>query len=384
MTITRYAVRRWDGELVDPRDIEEACRVSYLLDGNLPGVLTALVREAATNPVRFFRALSMLGGLSRSSDGLRAAAYLAEACVLKQRCKADGISHLHAHFGTNSAAVAMLSKVLGGPGYSFTAHGPDEFSIAQNQRYDMKLAHAEFAVAISHFARMQLIRWGGPQHRHKIRVARCGLELAEFTPSPVPRDANELVCVGRLCPQKGQTLIPEAIAPIVRDYPDLKVVLIGDGESRAEIEAEIARLGIADNIELTGWMANRDVIDRLKDARALLLPSFAEGLPIVIMEAMALGRPVISTFIAGIPELLDSRTGWIVPASSTEDLRAAITSVMDSSPNELTAKGREGRRRIEERHDVDALAATLDELFRDAAEGTATVTRDAAERAAFA
>ncbi|MEM1381592.1 MAG: glycosyltransferase family 4 protein [Pseudomonadota bacterium] len=362
LTVKRYAIRHWDGELVDQRDIDEEQRVSYLLEGNAAGVARAFISEAISNFGPFLTAVRTLPKLASSAGGIKVLAYLAEAALLRQKCRADGVTHLHAHFGTNAAAVAMLCRLLGGPTYSFTAHGPDEFAIAEQQRYDLKIEHASFAIAITHFARMQLIRWGGPQYRDKIHVARCGLDLSEFEPSPVPEDANELICVGRLCPQKGQSLIPEAVAPVVRDHPDTKIVLIGDGESRPEIEAEIARLGLENNIELTGWMANKDVIERLKKARGLLLPSFAEGLPIVIMEAMALGRPVISTYIAGIPELLDAETGWIVPASSTEDLRDAMRGMMAATPEELTQLGAEGRRRIVAHHDIDGLAEAIARL----------------------
>lgn len=367
LEVRRFAVRRWDQELVDPRDIAEQERTEYLLSGNKAGVLKALGKELSANPGGVARALDAARELASSGGGfVRPFAYLAEAALLKQRCKAEGVTHLHSHFGTNACAVAMLSRLMGGPSYSFTAHGPDEFADAPRMRFDLKVGHAAFAVAITHYARMQLIRWGGAQHRDKIVVGRCGLELSEFTPSPVPETARSLVCVGRLCPQKGQALIPEAVAPLVERHTNLHVLLIGDGESRAEIEAEVKRYGLEKHVELVGWMANKEVIETLKGARALLLPSFAEGLPIVIMEALALGRPAISTYIAGIPELLDSECGWIFPASSVGDLRFAIDEAMQLSPAELTAKGMVGRRRIEARHDVDGLAELLHRQFAEA------------------
>jgi glycosyltransferase involved in cell wall biosynthesis len=365
--VARFAVRRWDEELVDPRDRSEAERTEYLLSGNKAALLKATAREKLSNFGGWLKACRAALTLARAQgDIVRPLAYLAEAALFKQRAAAKGISHVHTHFATNATAVAMLSRIMGGPSYSFTAHGPDEFDNARLFAFDLKLQHAAFAIAITHFARMQLIRWGGHQHRDKIHVARCGLELSEFLPSPPPPESTRLVCVGRLCPQKGQTLIPEAIAPLVRDFPELEVVLIGDGESRSEIESEVARLGLEKHLTLKGWMANKQVLEEVRQARALLLPSFAEGLPIVIMEAMALGRPVISTYIAGIPELLDEDCGAIIPPSSTEDLRAAIRRIMATGPGKLAALGREGRRRIEERHDIDKLAAALEGHFAEA------------------
>ncbi|MEO1656895.1 MAG: glycosyltransferase family 4 protein [Pseudomonadota bacterium] len=368
--IKRFSVRRWEQDLVDPRDIAERDKTEYVLSGNAPQVIRSFLKELVTNPVGIGRAIAPLRGLMKGTgEVIRPLAYLLEAAHLKQRCAAQEIRHLHCHFGSNAPAVAMLTRVLGGPSYSFTAHGPDEFVAPEQNRFDLKMRHAAFAIAITHYARMQIIRWAGIEHRDKVHVAHCGLDLTEFVPTDVPANAQELICVGRLCPQKGQTLIPEAIAPLVGEFPDLKVVLIGEGETRPLIESEIKRLGLENNIELTGWMANKEVLERLKKGRALLLPSFAEGLPIVIMESLALGRPAISTYIAGIPELLDRECGWIIPASSVEDLRKAIRDVMMSSPIQLTRLGREGRRRIEEGHTIEQLAEQLHIQFESALTG---------------
>lgn len=361
IAVKRYAVRHWDTPLIDPLDVEEQSRTHYLLTGNKMGLLKAVLSQLPKGLVHAFPAWRQI---AKGTDGVvRALAYLAEAAYLRQQTEKDGITHLHVHFGTNATAVAMLCKLMGGPSYSFTAHGPDEFVNPAALRFDLKLDHAAFAVAITHYARMQLIRWGGPENRHKVHVARCGLHLEEFEPLTEYGADKTLVCVGRLCPQKAQVLIPEAVAPLVEKHPDLKIILIGDGESREEVEAEITRLGLEAHFELAGWMENRLVREQLAKSRALLLPSFAEGLPIVIMESMALKRPAISTFIAGIPELLDQAAGWIVPPSAVGELRIAIEDALSATPEKLTAMGLEARRRIEEHHDIDKLAATLEGLF---------------------
>ncbi|MEM6649630.1 MAG: glycosyltransferase family 4 protein [Pseudomonadota bacterium] len=367
VAVKRYAIRRWAEALVDPLDIAEQEKVTYLLSGQTKALAQALPKEIMIKPAGVGKALPAWGKIAKTTPGLlRPAAYLAEAAALRHQTEKDGIRHLHVHFGTNAAAVAMLCRLMGGPSYSFTAHGPDEFTNPEALRFDLKVQHAAFAVAISHYARMQLIRWGGIAHRDKIRVARCGLYLPDFQPVSDSCHTKTFICVGRLCPQKGQALIPEAIAPLVAEHPSLKILLVGDGESRPEIEAEIARLGLEKHIELLGWMENIKVRELISECRGLLLPSFAEGLPIVIMEAMALKRPAISTYIAGIPELLDRDCGWIVPPSSVEDLRAALRDALDASPRRLVDMGQEARRRIEARHDVDGLAATLEGLFEKA------------------
>ena len=369
--VTRYAVRVWDTPLVDPGDVREREATRYLLTGNAAGLAKALATETARNPGGVARAQAALAKIAKGVEGrvVRPAAYLMQAAELKQRAAADGVTHVHCHFGTNATAVAMLSRLMGGPSYSFTAHGPDEFTNPEALRFDLKIEHAAFAVAISHFAKMNLLRWGGLRHRDKIHVVRCGIDPDEFAPAGEAGGSTEFVCVGRLCPQKGQTLIPEAAAGLVADHPDLRVTLVGDGETRGQVEAEIARYGLEDRFELTGWLAGADVRARLAKARALLLPSFAEGLPIVIMEAMAMKRPVISTYIAGIPELLDETCGWIVPAGSASLVAEAMRACLDASPDALGAMGEEGRARVQAHHDVAEQAKRLAALFAEASGG---------------
>ncbi|MEM0944364.1 MAG: glycosyltransferase, partial [Pseudomonadota bacterium] len=248
VTVQRYAVRRWDQELVDPRDRDEQGRTFYLLSGRAPALILSFIAELFANPRGVLGAARLTLRLIGNAGGgvVRHLAYLMEAASLKRRARRDGITHIHTHFSTNPAAVAMLSAAMGGPGYSFTAHGPDEFVDRSSHSLGLKIERARFVVAISHFSRMTLILAGGWGTRGKIRIVRCGLDLAEFPLSEANFDTGEIVCVGRLCPQKGQTLIPKAVAQVAETHPALRVTLIGDGESRAEIEAEIAALDLAD------------------------------------------------------------------------------------------------------------------------------------------
>ncbi|MEM7271205.1 MAG: glycosyltransferase family 4 protein, partial [Pseudomonadota bacterium] len=284
----------------------------------------------------------------------------AEAASLMRMSR--GLSHIHCHFSTNAPAVAMLSHALGGPTFSFTAHGPDEFDDVEANSLATKIEHSRLAVAITEYAKSVMTRAGGAPD--KVHVVGCGLDLAEF-PAPPPSAADApLVCVGRLCPQKAQTLIPAAIAEAAKAHPDLKIRLIGDGESRAEVEAEIERCGVADRVTLLGWRSNDEVRAEIVAARALVLPSFAEGLPIVIMEAFALQRPVITTRITGIPELVDESCGWLIEPGDGAALAEAVSACMDAPADALSAMGAEGRARIEARHDIGKSAAQLEALFR--------------------
>lgn len=291
--------------------------------------------------------------------------YLLEAAYVAQRCAALGVTHLHAHFGTNSASVAMLAHMLGGPRYSFTVHGPEEFDAPLALALGEKMLHAAFTVAISSFGRSQLYRWAALPDWKKLHVVHCGIEPAKFpTPAPPPTGGPHLVAIGRLAEQKGFSLLIEAVAKAAVRHPNLRLTLIGDGPMRPEIEALIAANNLSDTIILAGWQDEAGVRAGLAATQALILPSFAEGLPMVVMEAMAAGRPVIATAIAGVPELVvPGETGWIVPAGDAAALCDAIDALAETPPARLMAMGAAARARVLARHDSDIEAAKLAALI---------------------
>ena len=211
----------------------------------------------------------------------------------------------------------------------------------------------------------------------------CGLEQAFHRGAPAEAQAApRLVCVGRLCEQKGQLLLVEAAKRVVATGRSLELVLAGDGEMRAEIEALIDRLGLRASVRITGWIANDRVRDEILAARALVLPSFAEGLPVVIMEAMALRRPVITTFVAGIPELVQGgESGWLVPAGDVDALARAMIDCLAAPADALARMGEAARDRVLARHDVDIEAAKLAGLFAASAAARASPRAATAEAA---
>ncbi|MGC6486307.1 MAG: glycosyltransferase family 4 protein, partial [Planctomycetota bacterium] len=263
------------------------------------------------------------------------------------------------HFSVNTAAVALLARRMGGPAFSFTVHGPDELPGMRANGIADKVRHARAVAAITDYCRGEILAATDGEGADKVHVVRCGLELDRFQPTPVPAASQTLVCVGRLCPQKAQTLLAEAAARLKDSHPQLRILLIGDGDTRPEIEAILDREGLRDRVVLHGWASGDEVRAAIAAARALILPSFAEGLPMVIMEAMALGRPVISTRIAGIPELLDSSCGWIVDAGDVDALTASIAACLEADAAHLDAMGAEGRARVEQRHDQSKNARGL-------------------------
>lgn len=367
--INRYAIRRWDEDLVDPDDREEAERTHYILSGNVANLIKIFISTVVRHPKGFLSMLRLWLKIVMNAKGMviQHVAYLMYAVYLFRQLSLDGVRHIHAHYSTNTAAVAMLCRKMGGPTYSFTAHGPDEFDAPEHASIREKVAEAEFVVAITDFCKSQLVRFSSFEHWDKIHPFRCGVSLEELVVSNEPFENNyTLVCVGRLTDLKGQLLFPKVAKSLVEKYPDLKIILIGDGPSRPALEAQISANNLETVIELRGWQTNAEVKQVIQSSRALVLPSFAEGLPIVFMESLALGRPVLATYIAGIPELVDEECGWIVPAGSEASLKDALDDILSSSADVLVKKGEVGRQRIEEQHSIAILANNLATEFKKA------------------
>jgi len=372
--VVRFSIRGVpESELVDPADRAERERTQVVLSGAV-GLLFAMLGQALLHPIRFLRAFGTAWSVgARSGRRLVHLAYLAEACRLRSWLRRDSVTHLHAHFGTNPATVALLCRILGGPPYSFTVHGPEEFDRPEALGLDEKIRLAEFVVAISEFGRSQLMRWTPTPQWTKLHVVRCGVD-AEFLEKdgvPPPPDRPRLVCVGRLCGDKGQLLLVEAAGRLAREGREFEIVLVGDGDLRAGLEEKIRSLGLAGRVVLRGWLDGAGVRREIADARALVLPSFAEGLPVVIMEALAMGRPVLSTYIAGIPELVrPGVNGWLVTAGAVDELVDRLREILDAPAARLAELGRAGRAAVAERHDARREAARLAEQFRLASGGS--------------
>jgi glycosyltransferase involved in cell wall biosynthesis len=158
-------------------------------------------------------------------------------------------------------------------------------------------------------------------------------------------------------------LLIQAAAQLMAEGRDFELVLVGDGALRPQIEGEIARVGLGSRIRITGWASGERVREEIRAARALVQPSFAEGLPMVIMEALAMRRPVVSTYVAGIPELVDADCGWLVPAGSVEPLVNAMKRALDAPAAQLDRMGAAGQLKVRERHHIDTECAKLRAVF---------------------
>lgn len=360
-SVDRYTVRA-PTELLDEQDRAEAGLTTAILSAGAVGLGIALLQAAIRTPRRLAGAARLAvrsAGWSAKSL-VRGLAYLGEAAWLTHRFRKYPVDHLHAHFGTNPAMVARLARRLGGPSYSFTVHGPDEFDRPEALDLRGKVADARLAVAISSFGRSQLMRWSDPHDWGKLAIARCGVDAGflDVAPPPAP-SAPRFAAVARLNGQKGLPLLVEAAALLKARGRDFRVDIAGDGELRGVLTRRIGELGLQDEVRLIGSTDGAGVRRLILDARAFVLPSFAEGLPVVIMEALALERPVIATAIAGTPELVDAGCGWLVPAGSAEAVADAMEAAIDASDETIAAMGREGRRRVVERHDAARNARAL-------------------------
>lgn len=365
--VVRTALRGWSGELVDEVDFHERANTHYVLNQGGLHLAGQVLQALITDPRAFLRGLSL--ALRMGWRGARPLpyhlGYFIEACALTALLRKQNARHVHAHFGTNSAEIVMLAHALGGPPYSFTVHGPEEFDMPGPLGLKEKARHSAFVVAITSYARAQLYRWVERAHWEKIKVVHCGLEEEYFEPGNEPvSTAPRLVSIGRLNEQKGQLLLLEAARILVERGVKFELVLVGSGELREKLQSLIRQYALENHVQMTGAISSERLREEILRARAVVLPSFAEGLPMVIMEAMALRRPVLTTYVAGIPELvLPGENGWLIPPGSVEALADAMRDVLICTAAELKAMGDNAWSRVRERHSVDRQARELGTLF---------------------
>lgn len=366
LSVQRFAIRDSDEHLADPEDMREYDKTRFVLRAGAFSMARAVAALLMTQPVRVFAAFALATRMGYRADRPLPYhwIYFFEACQIARWADAANVEHFHAHFGTNPAEVAALAAVLTGKPFSFTAHGPEEFDKPRQIALSEKVLRSAFVVAISSFGRSQLFRWVDHAHWPKVRIIHCGIDTASYKKPVPPCIAPRLVCVGRICEQKGQLLLIEAMAQLRERGVACELVLAGDGEMRSDVEALVARAGLSDRVRITGWISGAQVQREIEGARALVLPSFAEGLPVVIMEAMVIGRPVLSTFVAGIPELVvNGANGWLFPAGDLDALTDAMQACLAATEADLAAMGAAASERARVRHDIDTLAGRLADLF---------------------
>jgi colanic acid/amylovoran biosynthesis glycosyltransferase len=370
--IDTFAISRSPAsECRTPADREARATTYALRPPNPWYYARAHLRWLLRRPTAYLRALgrALRLGAGSPEDLAHQLAYFVQAVVLWDRCRAAGITHVHAHFANVASDVASLAAALGDGEmtWSFSMHGPAEFYDVRHHHLAEKTRNARFVICVSDFARSQLMALTGPDHWDKLHVVRCGVDVSRF--APVARTSGDgplcVTCVGRLVPEKGQQLLIEAAAAIRRTGVDLRVVLAGNGPRRAFLEACAAKLGLGEHVEFLGAVAHTEVDDLLRRSDIFCLPSFAEGVPIVLMEAMATALPVVACRVMGIPELIeDGVDGRLLAPGSVTDLIDAV-SALASAPDERRRLGQAARAKVAAQFELSANARRLRRIYED-------------------
>lgn len=356
--------RAGEEELLSRDDLEEARRTIGLLPARPTSVVCAHLAALRYAPVRYLRTLA--SSLRNSPPGIRAhvwrVAYFIEAMMLWERLRDAGSRvHLHAQFADGASDVAMLVARFSGATWSIAVHGPVEFYDVASNRLADKLRDARFALAISDFGRSQLMTLVDEPHWSKLHVVHCGVDPGVFDAGGMDRREGPLrvLAVGRLVHLKGQSLLVEAVAELRERGAAIELTLVGEGPKRPALERLAHRRGVADAVVFAGAVSQDEIVERYRAADVFCLPSFAEGIPVVLMEAMAMGLPVVTTRTMGIPELVeDGVSGRLVAPGRLAPLVAALEELA-GDPERRREMGAAGRRRVAAEFDVHRSARRL-------------------------
>lgn len=338
----------------------EAQGTYYIKSAGVFGAARAHASTLGQSPAAYFRGLWY--ALRLPGAGLF---YFVEAVMVGQWMRAREYRHLHCHFATPAATVALLVSRVFPVTYSLTVHGPDEFYDVTAHLITRKIENARFICAIGWFARSQLMKLSDPSLWPKLHVAPLGVDPALFAPRPFRSDFDvfEVLCVGRLTPAKGQHVLITAIHRLRSEGRRVRLRLVGDGPDRRSLESAVRHSGLGDNVVLEGAVNQDRIKDLYSRADAFALASFAEGIPVVLMEAMAMEIPCISTWITGIPELIrDGIDGLLTAPSDEVALAEAIARLMDDAGLRQRL-GKAGRKRVIERYNLRPNVARLAEVF---------------------
>lgn len=344
---------------------EEQDRTWVVLTAGVPAVVKAHAATFLRRPAAWLRGLAFALGLARGDVRKLAAnlIYFAEAVVAGHRMERLGIRHLHSHF--TSTVALFLTRVFPIT-FSVTIHGPDEFNDVRGFYIAEKVVAAGFVCAISAYARSQLMKASDPKYWNKVEIVPLGVDCGVFEPRPhrANPDRFEIISVGRLAPAKAQRILLEAIGLLVKEGLNVHLRLVGEGPDRGMLESEIAALGLRNCVTLEGACNQDKVMAFYRQTDLFALASFAEGVPVVLMEAMAMEIPCVATWITGIPELIrHGIDGWLVPPADPQSLAGAIKALINDEALRQQL-GKAGRLRVTEKYDIKVNTAKLAATYR--------------------
>lgn len=364
--IVTASINRPDRALNDMQEYErgEAERTYCVKNHGSRGAMAALLFWFAAAPRQMIAMLRFGFGMASFGRWWSGLAYAIEATMVARWMRAEGVEHLHVHFGNSGASVGVLVKKLTGCHLSYTIHGPDEFDDVPGQHLALKMHAADVVICISQFARGQLMRITDPSHWGKFQVCRLGVDPAQFRfHLRESCSVMQLLCVGRLTPQKGQVLLIQALAKVRDASGQFHLTMVGAGPDRQRIEAEVARLDLGERVTLTGALNQDEVRAEFDRADIFVLPSLAEGIPVVLMEAMSSGVPCVTTPVNGIPELIrHGETGLLAVAGDVDSLAERL-SRMIATPSLRRAIAGAAREKVNRDFDLWRNVVTLGHIF---------------------
>lgn len=363
----RFSIRQPDrpADKLAPEELDELRRTRYVKTAGVPEILRTHLSTFASRPFRYLSVLWWIlwKGHRDLRSILQRGFYFGEAVVLGRWLTEGGYGHVHSHY---SPLVAMLIGRLFPITYSMTVHGPDEFLDPKGSLLAEKISGSLFTVAISFFARSQMMMHSAAADWAKIHPCYLGVpEPARVQPKSDPPESAPLrfLCVGRLAPVKGQHILVEAAHRLAATGRDFVITIAGGGPELKFLRNRVEQLGLSSRVLIPGFVSQEE-LDRLyAEADVFVLPSFAEGLPGVLMEAMSAGTPCVTTYVNGVPELVeDGRTGLLVTPADENGLAAAMERMIVDSDlrREL---GENGRRQVREKFDLARNVEKLSGIF---------------------
>ncbi|MEO0804742.1 MAG: glycosyltransferase family 4 protein [Cyanobacteria bacterium J06643_4] len=361
-----FAVRRPDdAHMVGPEQASERENTFYILPPNILDLLKTHGGLFLAAPKRYLGALALAFETRQlGAKGLLFQLfYFLEAGILAKQVCDRSLSHLHNHFGNTSGSVAMLAAALGDFTYSLTLHGPAIFFEPRQWRIDEKIKRASFVSCISHFCRSQAMVFAPYESWDRLHIIHCGVEPAQFNQVQHEGQGHRLLFVGRLAAVKGLPMLLESVAMLKASRPEVMLTVVGDGPDRAMLETQAAHLGLAQQVSFVGYQSQAAVREYLQATDVFVLPSFAEGVPVVLMEAMMSGVPVVATQIAGVSELVeDGVNGYLVPPSSVDALCDRIEKLL-ANGSLRRRLGRQGAQKVREQFDIAKESKKLAQLI---------------------
>lgn len=340
----------------------QEARNSYVLYPNLKGLLFPYLWLLFLRPRAWY---VFVKAMRVAPPGLqtkaRYFAYTLQAINLAEELKRRQIDHIHVHMANNGAMVALLATLYNPSlSYSLTVHGSDEFYNIDYHRLDVKVQNALFVRVISHFTKAQVMCWSAPEHWNRYHVVHCGLDIQRFPFKPTPpTEKLRIITIGRLERLKGYDLIIEALKE-VDSAIDWEWTIVGDGVHRIHLETATKSLG--NRVKFVGAVGQDQLQTYLESADLLIVSSFMEGVPVVLMEAMAKGVSVLATNVGGISELVEHNiNGYLVLPSFPTQMAKAIEKL--ANPKLRYRLALQGRRKVELEFNAHTIAHEVADLF---------------------